>query len=520
MAVKDLIQIVSLALNNIKLDEIIQIDKTNGSSNIGDLQNQGEVGDKITGLYAPLITINGYNVTKYLTKFHLDLNGFLPTVRFSFIAAESVFISVNYPKDGDIVSVYMRSPGDFYKPLRMDFNVLNVISEPSSRYSSTGSDPDGKGINLRFTILGECRIPGLYTSRIKSFPNLTSNDCLLDVSQELNLGFSTNEKNTLDRMTWICPSYSYYDFIQEVSLRAYKDDQGSFFDCWVDPYYNLNFVNMGSQFSFTGDPKVNAVFLPGFAAGGAQAGSAIPGSPDPDPVEMPLVLTNLVGYGTIPYFVNGYTLTSRAGANTNRMGYITEIGFYDETSTDKDPSKKYIKYDIESQTQEDIGIGTILQKGRARDNEYKNEKRIEWLGVFNPKISQNDGVHENYFHAKYQNLINLSDCTKMTLEVELANYFPGIYRGQVLPVTIYVNDGGVRQQNAGDQKNSESNTALSPVVDNFLSGNYVVVGISVSWSYASPGMRQHLTLAKRQWTANSSGSLPKAFPISISKKLF
>ncbi len=517
---KDDIQIVSLALNNIKLDEIIQIDRSKGSNKIDDLKNQSEVDDKLTGLYAPFITINGYSITKFLDKFSLNLSGFLPTVRFTFTALETVFISVNYPKDGDIISVYMRSPGDFYKPFRMDFNVMSVSSETTNRNSPTGEDPMGKGPNLRFTIVGECRIPGLYTQRIKSFRDMTSSDCLLEVSQDLDLGFATNERTLNDSMTWICPSYSYYDFIQEVAIRAYKDDYKSFFDVWVDGYYNLNFVNLGSQFSYQDPPDQKAVFLPGFGAGGAKASGAIPGAGEPDPVEAPLVLTNFVGYGVTPYFVLGYTLTSRTGTNANQMGYITKIGFYDQNLQKDDPAQKYVRYDIESQTSDEVSVGKILQKGRARDNSYKEERRIEWLGVLNGKISPTDGVHDNFLHAKYQNLINVNDVTKMTLEVEIGNYFPGIYRGQVIPVSIYVTDGGLRQQNVGDQPNKESNTELNPTMDIFLSGNYVVMGMSVYWSRNGGGMRQHLTLAKREWIANSSGSLPKAFPISVMKGKF
>ena len=82
-----------------------------------------------TGVEVPFITINAYPVSSYLKSFNLDLNGFLPVVNFSFYAGNPTFISVNYPKDGDIVSVYMASPDGYYKPLRMDFNILSVRSD-------------------------------------------------------------------------------------------------------------------------------------------------------------------------------------------------------------------------------------------------------------------------------------------------------------------------------------------------------------------------------------------------------
>lgn len=509
----DSTKIVGIALNNMKLDELIQNDRANGSNN-PDLQRELGAGqDKSTGLNSPFMTINGYSVSKYLDSFSLDLSGFLPVIRFSFSPTETVFISVNYPKDGDIVSVYMRAPGDIYNPMRMDFKVLSVSGDVSSKYSPKGSDPNGTF--FRFHIVAEAYIPGLYSPKIKSFGRSNSADVLLEVSQDLNLGFATNEKTTNDTMRWLCPNYSYYDFIQEVCLRAYKDDEQSFFDCWIDPYYNLNFVNMGSQFAFDGDPKQEVLIVPGYTNAGLKVDSAIPGTPSPEPSKVPLVLTNAIGAGVVPFFINGYTLTSRAGNSTNEYGYITEVGFYDEEAEEAEASGKYVKYDVETQTTDNVKPGAILQKGRARDNEYKNETRREWFGVLNYFPDIDDGVHQNYYHATVQNTINLSDVSKMTLEVEIAAYFPGIIRGMVIPVSIYVFDAGMRQQNVGNLSNKDKNTGMNPTIDNFLSGNYVVTGMEVYWSKFSGGMKQRLTLSKRTWTANSSGTIPKAFPISI-----
>lgn len=515
---RDSIQIVTLAGNNMKLDELIQLDRTNGSQNQEELRQKKEVSAEVTGLNVPYIMINGYSVTNFLTRFSMDLSGFLPVIRFSFLAGKNIFISVNYPKDGDLVSLYMRSPGDVYKPIRMDFNILTVHSDVSSKYSDTGSDPEGLGVNLRFTIVAECRIPGLYTHRIKSFPVCSSFDALLQACQDINLGFASNEKTLSDNMTWICPNYSYFDFLQETTMRAFKDDQTSFFDCWIDPYYNFNFVNLGNQFAFEADPQQKVMIVPNYTNSGIKIDAAIPGASAPKPQETTLVLTNFNGYGQIPYFINGFTLTSRAGSNVNKMGYINEISFYDESLVKEDPAEKYIKYDIESFTTDNVGAGLVLQKGRARDDEYKQERRREWLGVLNSQVSPNDGVHNNFLHAKMQNLLNINDTSKLTLEVELDGFFPGIYRGMVVPVALFVFSSGMRKDNVGNLPNTESPNSNQPQKDVFLSGNYVVVGIRIEWSPYSPGMKQYLTLAKRTWYLNTSGTVPKAFPISVKSR--
>ena len=100
--------------------------------------------DKQYGYYKPLIFLNGYFVDKFLLSFELDLNQVLPTLRFKFYTGAATFLSISYPKDGDIVSVYIRSNVPVYKPFRMDFNVLSVDS---------GRSEDETGEMIIFDIL-------------------------------------------------------------------------------------------------------------------------------------------------------------------------------------------------------------------------------------------------------------------------------------------------------------------------------------------------------------------------------
>ena len=513
MTEKD-IKINSIALNNIKLDELIKVDSADGSEDANVKRETSASAEKSTGLNSPYVVINGYNISRFMRNFSMDLCGFIPVIRFTFAAADTIFMSVNYPKDGDIASVYIRSADNYYKPFRMDFLILSVDGEVSSAYSEKGSDPEGQF--FRFAIVAECYIPGLYKQRIKSFPAKPSIDALLEVSQDINLGFSTNDKATNDIMSWLCPNYSYYDFIQEVAIRAYKDDETSFYDCWIDSYYNLNFVNLGTQFAFEGISTEKAYFTPGYTPNGIKVDSAVPGTPSPQTASVPLVLTNYTGSDVTPFFINGYTLTSRAGNNSNSMGYITNIGFYDDIDQPGEPKKKYVKYDVESITTDNVSTGSMLQKGRVRSADYKEETRSEWLGVLN-RFADGSGVHQNYLHSKFQNLININDVTKLTLEVELSTYYPGIIRGQVVPVSIYITTGGNRQQNVGQLPNDKPNTTNTATLDSFLSGNYVVMGMEVTWT-STGKMREKLILAKRTWQANSSGPVQRSFPNIIVNK--
>jgi len=498
------IKINQISLNDIKLDQQFLV---RGGNDPRD--PDGNAGER-TGVEVPFMTINAYPVSEYMKSFYLDLTGFLPVLNFSFFSGNSTFISTNYPKDGDIVSVYISSPEEYYKPLRMDFNILSVKSDVSSRYSKNGTSSDPDGNELRFQITAEPRIPSLYTPVIKAFREKNSRDTLLEVSEDLGLGFSTNEDSTEDVMTWICPNYSYYDFIQEVSIRAYKDDESSFFDCWIDQYYNLNFVNLGSQFEYQGEAKEEIVYAVGYYSNSVyKPNVSLSGSAKPELRRANLILQNTLDKETYPFAINGYTLISNSGTNVNKTGYIVNIGFYDENLEEEDPKNKYINYDIESITNnDDIISGKILQKGRGNEDEYKKEKRREWLGILNKK-DESGGVHLNYLHSKYQNLINYNDCTKFSLKVELDGYFAGIYRGQVVPVIINVLKSNLRSENVGN-----TNSTGTKKIDNFLSGNYVVMGTEINWSKSS-GFKQILYLSKREWVVNRASSLPKVYPFIL-----
>lgn len=497
MASEDII-INNIARTSIRIDELAVPNRT-GGANAGLDDALMDADDKSFGGYRPVVFINGYYVEKYLEYFELDMTGFLPEIRFRFTMGNPLFISVNYPKDGDIVSVYFRSWVTVYRPLRMDFNVLTVRSSPSETSEGTG---------MTFSILGETRIPGLYNEVSKAFRNKTSYDTLFDVSQDLDLGFSSNDPEVVDSMTWICPNLSYYDFIGEVVSRAYKDDR-SFFTSFIDCYYNLNFVNLNNQLSTT-DVVQTAKVIRGLRTGTADDTAFA--KTQTSEVEIPLVLTNQKGSDDLPFYISGYTLLSKAGNTTNHRGYIQEIQFWDEGLVTTNQQERYIHYTIESLTSETISENMILQKGRAKENEYQREYRKNWYGVLNN--FPDGGVHENFIQALAQNEFNLDDVEKFTLQVETSSYYGGFYRGMVIPVSIYVNDQGIRKENAGANNNQNQQQSINPVLDRFLSGLYIIMGMQVQYDQYK-GIYMTLNLCKREWMLNSAGRFPKTFPLNL-----
>lgn len=495
----DQIIINNFAKTSIRLDELV-VPNRSGADNIDEPLLQ-DADEKSFGAYRPVVFINGYYVEKYMSYFSMEMLDIIPVIRFNFTMKNPLFISVNYPKDGDIVSVYIRSWVDVYKPIRMDFNILSVKS---------GQSADPEGNLIEFSVLAEARIPGLYSEVSKAFRARTSYETLFDVSQDLDLGFSSNDPDLIDSMTWICPNLSYYDFIKEVASRSYKDDR-SFFKVWVDPYYNLNFVNLNNQLTAT-DYVQQVKVIRGMSNNTAND-TSFQGL-ELEAQEMPLALTNQKGSNDIPLYISNYTLVSNAGNIANNRGYIQEIQFYDDGLETDNYVDRYIKYTIESVTSESVGENQVLQKGRPKEDLYQREIRKGWYGSLNSYNGDGGGVHENFIQALVQNEINVDELSKFTLRVETKPYYAGFYRGQAIPVLIYVNDQGIRKQNVGISENQKPQDEINPVLDQFLSGIYVLDGIEIIYQ-EFVGLSQILHLRKREWTLNSAGTFPKSFPINL-----
>jgi hypothetical protein len=79
---------------------------------------------------------------------------------------------------------------------------------------------------------------------------------------------------------------------------------------------------------------------------------------------------------------------------------------------------------------------------------------------------------------------------------------------------IYATEKGTRMENTGISNNQQSEHSAGLVMDQFLSGQYVLMGYSISWS-ETKGFYQILNLCKREWILNSAGKQPKAFPINV-----
>jgi hypothetical protein len=480
---------------DIQLDELSIIDTSvqKGDSKLTD-EKSNNIQKKYYGMLEPVIKINN-TVISGLSYFKLDITGFKPTVLFRFNTIDERFIFTSFPKDGDIASIYIRAFGEMFKPIRMDFIITEVISPFSKGTMIDHDDFDAStGKFQTYTIFGEVRIPKIYKHISKVYEG-TSTETLLKIAEELNLGFASNEVKTSDSMKWISPNTDYETLVKKIVNSAWLGEE-DYFDCWIDQYYNINFVNLKKQF----DDQNDVVETMRVAYGPDEIPDIAPGS-DTLEVEFPLALTNATNVSKSPLFITAMSLENNAGKINNDFGYFQTLQFYDDKLKSDKPKNKFVSYNIEAVTNKNLGSRDVINKGRLGENIYRDEIKKTYVGTL-----YFDNVHPNFQQAQIQNILNRNDSYKILLKVKNRKWTPFLYRGQNFPVTIFhfssrTISGDSKYTASKGKETSLSNDPDQKTPNIFLSGNYVVLGFSIEYNNKD-GMYQSLLLGKKQWSLN------------------
>jgi hypothetical protein len=496
--------IVQLDKEKIVLDELSLPDpgKSDDKNAVNNTVNREEID---TGFGMPLIKINSY-VVRNLSYFKLDLAGKIPSLIFRFTADSENFLYTSYPKDGDIVCLFIRSVSQLYKPIRIDLLVTEVLNQfTPPKLGSFGKNPDKKDtVYPTFTIKAQMRIPGILQHVCKGFNNKTSFEVLREIAKELGLGFASNVKGTNDRMNWICPNKTYYKFIDDVCNSSWESEE-DFFDWWIDSGYVLNFVNLKKQLLEKSKDDTQVLIPNGVEKG---LGGGLTSNDKPDEYKLPLFFTNDPKYKKYPIYVRTYSVKNAAGHIVNNFGYSRDLQFYDSRLVNDRPINKYVKYSVEYITEKDLGPSSTLFKGRINEDIYKKEVKKTWVGT-----QYGENQHKNIQQALIQNRINRYENFKVYLETQMHSFVPWVYRGQNIPIRIvhtsatgakYAASEGVGQPPADQNQHKLGNN----IDDKFLSGSYMVMGSYVE--YIENQIIQSFVLGKREWLINDGrGSDPE-----------
>ena len=382
------------------------------------------------------------------------------------------FVNLYYPRDGDNVSIFLK-PNDVntFKPIRIDFDILEIKSS----------------LINNITIIAQMKVPGLWTESQQFFEDLSSFDTLNGIADELSLGFASNADVTEDAMNWINPFNTSKQFIEDVCLASYKDED-SFFTCYIDFFYYMNFVNVNNQFSEERETEESKMVF-----GAAQ--DLARGSTDQLVKTVPHVLTNHPQWGGTNSHINLWTLLNNTGAIWQQNGYRRYAQFFDMTEDE------FFSSFVEPLNTEDIGDTFQLLKGRPGEEDFFNaHNKYKYLGI------QNANVHDNYLHSIINNTQNLIEINKLVLHIELEVVNFNLYKYQRIPIIIFETNEEIidslkqRDKNVGElEEDAEDNWNDTIWFNRIISGYYVIKDVVYKWNRGDNNIRQELKLVRREW---------------------
>lgn len=457
----------------------------------------------------PLVKINDYIFNRdQLTNVSIDSTGFLPTISVSIISLDQVFLSKEMPKDGDIISIAIRNKNDVLKMIRNDYVItaVHVLPNLTSQKSP-----------VQMTFYGELFIPGLKSQKNDFSFEGTSFDALKDFAKRFGLGFATNEDNTNDKQIWLKANMAGDLYVNSVINRAYRDEK-SFFDCWIDVYYNLNFVNINKQM-ISAETESDLAAL----ASNLDKNWNYGAESAPENATLTIkVFSNYQSFRTTPFYITTWRPFNRSSSITFEIGtkMVCEMFEHNKNLYEDSSKQKYWAIDVDPIYDENKVNKTILLRGRAAyvpDENNKDLKRANysypelyqkfpWLGVqytiSNPDADnlQWDGNHhKNYQLARAQNLINNKELDKLNLHIEVNGNNLNIIRGDKMPVLLIKTDAVENMK-----INPDSN--YGDILDGFYSGWYLVKGFKLAWSSKNKSsilsnFTQEFILTRREWPA-------------------
>ena len=416
------------------------------------------------GRHVPVVKINDYYfASRQIEYIRIETTEFLPSVYAVFSLDRNNPIAMNQPKDGDVISVFMRPMSDVMRSLRCDFRITKVFITNINQ-SSMSQDEQAY---YQMIIKGDINVPNLYTEGHQYAFSGTSHETIRDFCQRYRLGYVSGvQSDTTDQQAWYLYGQKPIDFIQDIIAHSWRDEE-SFFDGWIDPFLNLTFSNVNTMLGRTkaDDGSIDwgaFVSITGREfADRSYAKNAVEKDGAFDFEAIPLVLSNIPQMDKTPYFVKKYRVENKASAISSKYGHVIEldVNMNNQALAGSGVPQNRQVIRIEPCYNKDKIKDHIILRGRARDgynngvtgetfadNDTETIVRYVWGGdshVFSDgdgKSGNTNGAtgntHKNYIRAYYHNLINKVELEKLTLVCTLNGLNTFIYRGQKVPTLL------------------------------------------------------------------------------------
>lgn len=421
------------------------------------------------GYTSPLIKILGYivpNISYFKVVSGVD---FLPSLTLTFTDLSSEFRNKHFPKDGDLLSLYIRSKNPDFKHIRGDYNILTV-----------------KEYGKQITITAELRVPEIHVPVLKSYSKKSSYGVFKEVAKDLGLGISSNiEGDTQDIMTWINPLKSPIDFLSsDVLEHAYLGDD-KYFTSVIDLHYYLNFIepsSIHSDLTVKEMRKISQVLQTEDYHLGNN------GEEDEAKLEAFFLSNHSYLFGTNKRIQEVNLLNSSSSISTS-IGHRQILFYYNK----KD--KKMEEFFHETITSKDENA--IVLKGRKEDDHTKNVRYLnKWL--------QSENVHEQYNFSELSNRSNNRENDKITLRLVLSGICTEVNLFQLVPVILF--NLGDSVLNYGDES-LRGNGYSQESINKLYTGNYMISALGYEYNpYERPGINTILMCVKREFIKNDQNN--------------
>lgn len=443
------------------------------------------------GANIPFIKIAGQIVTD-IDKMTIDETGFIPTISLTFIDNLGEFAGDYFPKTNLIMSVYLKTASEKFKPIRCDFLITNVKSIAPEW---TGQKR-GYGIGTTYIVSGELYIPNIYNNISKSYSKLNSKDALKKICSELGLGFAENECYPNDAMTWINTNMSSLKFMQTILSHAYQNDD-AFFMGFIDKYYMLNYIEVNQQLKAE---DIGLTFL----------NAANPLMPDAtQKLKEDATAQNLQNVTTINYlttelqfkgkanYVHEISLLSDHGSIIKHQGYKKNIFYYDHLRKVNSLNEKFQNFWTVPLKSKDRSQDQYLVPDEATLAENKIKK---WMNI------DYGNTHPEWNASRLINSQNLKELDKIKLRVVLTDINFQVARGFAVPLYVSVQLAEQIFKATESSPNEPEKREVSPtrlsdqVPDAQLTGYYYVSGAKYHYDKMHVnGLYTELLLARREW---------------------
>lgn len=468
------------------------IDKLNPGMN-PDRPNNAGLATSL-GYIAPYIEIDNYIIHQSnVYSVSIQQNGFLPEITVSFLDSTGAFSGRYFPKTNPIMKVYIKSLSPALKPVRSDYLITNISSsEIGNSYTSKNYT------DTLYTVSGKLYIPGIYGNSIQSIPNKKSWEALKHIADGLKIGFATNETDTDDLMTWINPNDTVENFIQNICSRAYKNEK-SFFGCFIDINYILNFINYEKALSK--DTKIMEAPVDSNIFQLSDTGSINPNvtkdnkAPNTN-LEQVILRSSMKSAGT-GFNIVYYSMYSEHGQILSSQAFRKSIIWHDRKYYLE--NKQELEFYLEPLSAKTLDVpDAVYQKPKL--STFEKEQVIRWVGV------DYNNSHKNYKFSRLLNYHNLDELSKNYLIVKIPGVVQSIYRGGKVMVII---DRLADPQADGVTVDSKFGTQADKAIRNqeetdlYTSGPYVVKDITYTFD-GSPMVSElryytELVLVRREW---------------------